>query len=308
MLLNKIGERLEAAGDGGGRAGRLRAGLAVREALAAADPGDTRLQRDLSISHNSIGDALKETGDSAGALGEYRTAFTIADRLAQADPDRCRTSARPLDSPTTKLGSMLLAQDDAAGALARAPCRSRHHRAARGDRSRQCRLAARSVGHAGADRWRAGGARRRAGRCCRRTRMPRHPRPAGGIRAGECDLAAGSPVHAAPPRRLAAGGGRRAGRARCPARQPRNLPRLADIEPGNLAWQREQSVIQNAIGDQLAAGGDVAGACDAYRAGSSSPSAWRRPNPAMPCGRPTSSSPTPSSPASGPNRRDAGAR
>ena len=39
-----------------------RAALAIREELAAGDPGNTRWQREIALSHTNIGDMLRRQG------------------------------------------------------------------------------------------------------------------------------------------------------------------------------------------------------------------------------------------------------
>jgi tetratricopeptide (TPR) repeat protein len=60
--------------------------LAIREKLAAADPGNSDWQRDLSISHNKIGDVLVGAGRREEALAAYHKALAISEKLAAADP------------------------------------------------------------------------------------------------------------------------------------------------------------------------------------------------------------------------------
>ncbi|MBT8485282.1 MAG: protein kinase [Phycisphaerales bacterium] len=59
-----------------------RAALALRQKIAAADPGDAETQRDLSRVHISIGDMLALTGDLAGAMQSYQTALDIRTTIA----------------------------------------------------------------------------------------------------------------------------------------------------------------------------------------------------------------------------------
>jgi len=73
----------------GDLAGALKAfqdSLDIRQALAAADPGDAEARRDLSVSFNSIGDVRRAQGDLAGALKAFQDSFDIAQALAAADP------------------------------------------------------------------------------------------------------------------------------------------------------------------------------------------------------------------------------
>ena len=55
---DKIGDVLEAQGDGPGAVAAYRKSLAIAEALAARDASNTEWQRDLSVIHNKIGDAV----------------------------------------------------------------------------------------------------------------------------------------------------------------------------------------------------------------------------------------------------------
>ncbi|HTW28913.1 MAG TPA: tetratricopeptide repeat protein, partial [Acetobacteraceae bacterium] len=64
----------------------FRDGLAIRERLAAADPGNAGWQRDLSVSHNKIGEVLVAQGKLAEALTAFRDSHAIFERLAAADP------------------------------------------------------------------------------------------------------------------------------------------------------------------------------------------------------------------------------
>ena len=77
---------LQAEGDRSGALAAYRKGIAIREALAAKDPGNTEWQRDLSVSHNKIGDVLRDEGDRPGALAAYRKDLAIAEALATKDP------------------------------------------------------------------------------------------------------------------------------------------------------------------------------------------------------------------------------
>ena len=56
-----------AAGDLGAAAEHYRAGLAIAERLAAADPTNTEWQRDLSVSRDRLGDVAVAAGDLAAA-------------------------------------------------------------------------------------------------------------------------------------------------------------------------------------------------------------------------------------------------
>jgi tetratricopeptide (TPR) repeat protein len=77
---------LRAQGDGAAALAAYRAGMAIAERLAAADPGNVEWQRDLSGSHSRIGDVLMAQADLAAALAAYRASHAIIVRLAAADP------------------------------------------------------------------------------------------------------------------------------------------------------------------------------------------------------------------------------
>ncbi|MFZ1827399.1 MAG: hypothetical protein WAW42_01215, partial [Candidatus Competibacteraceae bacterium] len=62
-------------------------GLAIRDRLAQADPGNAGWQHDLSISYSKIGAIFRKTGDRANALGVLEEGQAIMVRLTQASPD-----------------------------------------------------------------------------------------------------------------------------------------------------------------------------------------------------------------------------
>ena len=71
-------------------------GLAIRDRLAQADPGNAGWQCDLSVSHDRIGDVLVAQGNLAAALASYR-AVALHQRPARPSRSRkCRRAARPL--------------------------------------------------------------------------------------------------------------------------------------------------------------------------------------------------------------------
>ena len=75
-----------AQGDLAGALDAYTAGKAIRDKLAAADPGNAGWQRDLSVSWEKIGDVRQDQGDLAGALDAYTAAKAIRAKLAAADP------------------------------------------------------------------------------------------------------------------------------------------------------------------------------------------------------------------------------
>jgi hypothetical protein len=75
------------AGDLGEAWTRYSAGLAICERLAAADPGNTEWQRDLSVGHEKLGDLAEQSGDLAGAIRCYIESLPIAENLVDRWPD-----------------------------------------------------------------------------------------------------------------------------------------------------------------------------------------------------------------------------
>ncbi|MGE5182255.1 MAG: protein kinase domain-containing protein [Acidobacteriota bacterium] len=94
-----------------------RAALAETAAIAAAAPGDERLQRDLSIRHEHLGMALANRGDTEGALAEYRADLAIAEQLAASKPDDL-SRQRDVSVSHEKVAEMLGMQGKLGEALA----------------------------------------------------------------------------------------------------------------------------------------------------------------------------------------------
>jgi len=86
VALNELGDVLVAQGNLPEALKSFRDGLAIRDRLAQADPGNAGWQRDLSVSYNKIGDVLVAQGNLPEALKSFRDGLAIRDRLAQADP------------------------------------------------------------------------------------------------------------------------------------------------------------------------------------------------------------------------------
>ena len=119
-------------------------GLAIIDRLAKSDPGNAGWQHDLSVAYDKVGDVQMAQGDLAGALKSYNDSLAISDRLAKSDPGNAGWQ-RDLSASYDKVGDVQLAQGDLRGAeiLPRQP---RHQGPSGEIRSRQRRLAARSLG------------------------------------------------------------------------------------------------------------------------------------------------------------------
>ncbi|MGA7451550.1 MAG: tetratricopeptide repeat protein [Rhodoplanes sp.] len=116
VALNEIGDVLKAQGNLAEALKSFRDGLAIRELLAQADPGNAGWQRDLSVSYNKIGDVLVAQGNLLEALTSFRDSHDIFDRLAQADPGNAGWQ-RDLSVSYERIGDVLVAQGNLAEAL-----------------------------------------------------------------------------------------------------------------------------------------------------------------------------------------------
>ena len=77
---NKLADLASEAGQGEQAQALYRQALTIREALAAAEPGNTTYQRDVSISYERLADLASE----AGLAGEARRYFTLAAGVRRA--------------------------------------------------------------------------------------------------------------------------------------------------------------------------------------------------------------------------------
>src|SRR5215469_3429246 len=73
-------------GDPGGAADSYRKALAIRESLAAADPKDVEVRRQLVPNYAKLSDLLWAMGDQAGAMEYSGKAFNEAEALYHGDP------------------------------------------------------------------------------------------------------------------------------------------------------------------------------------------------------------------------------
>ena len=144
VTYNRIGDVLMAQGKLAEALKSYRDSLAIAERLAKADPGNAGWQRDLSV--------LQQRRRRAGGAGQSRRGAEILsrqprhpERLAKADPGNAgwqRDLSRRLQQGRRRAGG---AGQSRRGAEI-LPGQPRHRRAPGQGRSRQCRLAARSLG------------------------------------------------------------------------------------------------------------------------------------------------------------------
>ncbi len=81
--------------------------LAIREALAKADPNNAQAKRDLSVSYNKLGDVHLQLGATDKALQSYQKGLELSEALAKADPNDAQAK-RDLSVSYNKLGDVHL--------------------------------------------------------------------------------------------------------------------------------------------------------------------------------------------------------
>jgi hypothetical protein len=117
VALQKVGDvRL----DGGDRAGAIAAyegGLSITRQQAAADPSNTRLLRDLSVSLDRLGEVRLAGDDWAGALAAFEESLGIARKLSAGDPRNTEWQS-DVSVSLDNVGDAKRAGNDVAGALA----------------------------------------------------------------------------------------------------------------------------------------------------------------------------------------------
>ena len=250
------------------RAQVLPGSLAIRRAA-----GEVR-SRQRRLAARSVGVVRKGRRRAGGArrpCGRARSpisdSLAIAERLAKSDPGNAGWQ-RDLSVSYNKVGDVQVCAGRSCRRAQSYRDEPRHRRAAGEIRSRQCRLAARSVGVVREGRRRAGG----AGRPCGRAHVlpaTASPSPTG--------LAKSDPGNAGWQRDLSVSyekvgdvqmaQGDLAGALKSYRDSLAIAERLAKSDPGNAGWQRDLSVSYNKVGDVQVAQGDLAGALQSYRAG-----------------------------------------
>jgi tetratricopeptide (TPR) repeat protein len=135
--------------------------LAIRDRLVKSDPGNTQWQFDLGISNERIGSVQMLQDDLASALKSYEAKRDIISRLAKSDPGNAGWQRDQLVA-YIKVGDVQGA-GQSAGRADLLSGELPHCQPAGKIRSRQCRMAARSVGSVRQSRQRAAGAEQPAG-------------------------------------------------------------------------------------------------------------------------------------------------
>jgi eukaryotic-like serine/threonine-protein kinase len=74
-------------GDTDGAEASYRKALAIRESLAAADPKDEEVRRQLTPNYGKLSDLLWNKGDAKGAMENSRKEIAVAEALYQEDPN-----------------------------------------------------------------------------------------------------------------------------------------------------------------------------------------------------------------------------
>ena len=120
------------------------ASLDIRDRLAKSDPGNTVWQRDLSVSYIKVGDVEVAQGNLPAALTSYQSSLAIVDRLAKSDPSNAGWQ-HDLSRSYIKVGDVQTGSGQSGGRADLLSGGPRHQGPPGEIRSRQCRLAARSL-------------------------------------------------------------------------------------------------------------------------------------------------------------------
>jgi tetratricopeptide (TPR) repeat protein len=84
---DRVGEMLVAQGNLPEALKSFRDGLAIRDRLAQADPGNAGWQRDLSVSYAKLANAYRTAGQLPQAREQLTAGRTIIARLTETYPD-----------------------------------------------------------------------------------------------------------------------------------------------------------------------------------------------------------------------------
>ena len=244
----------------------FRDGLAIRDRLAKADPGNAGWQRDLSVSSSKIGDVLVAQGNLPEALKSFRDGLAIADRLAKADPGNAGWQ-RDLSVSHDRVGDVLVAQGNLPEAL----------KSFRDGLAIRDRLAKADPGNAGWQRDlsvshdRVGDVLVAQGNLAEALKSFRD-----GLAIAD-RLAKADPGNAGWQRDLSVSYNKVGDVLVAQGNLPEALKsfrdglairdRLAKADPGNAGWQRDLSVSYDRVGDVLVAQGNLPEALKSFRDG-----------------------------------------
>jgi tetratricopeptide (TPR) repeat protein len=265
VTLNCLGDVLVAQGNLSEALKSFRDGLAIRDRLAKADPGNAGWQRDLAVSYNKIGDALVAQGNLPDALKSFRDGLAIAERLAKADPGNAGWQ-RDLSVSYERVGGVLVAQGNLPEAL----------NSFRDDLAIAERLAKADPGNAGWQRDLAVSYNKIGDVLVAQGNLPDALKSfRDGLAIAE-RLAKADPGNAGWQRDLSVSYERVGDVLVAQGNLPEALKsfrdglairdRLAKADPGNAGWQRDLSVSYNKIGDVLVAQGNLPEALKSFRA------------------------------------------
>ena len=93
-------------GDSAGALASYRKALAIREKLAASDPGDLANRLDLARCHNKVGEMLAKMGDRTSASANYQKALSLVESLIAQDSSSLN-NGNELVLTQTRLGYVL---------------------------------------------------------------------------------------------------------------------------------------------------------------------------------------------------------
>ena len=267
LSYEQIGDVLVAQGDLAGALTSYRDSLVIRDRLAKSDLRNAGWQRNLAVSNAKVADVEVRQGDPAKAMTRYRESLAIFDRLAKSDPGNAGWQYN-LSINNERIGDVQVAQGDLVGCFGLVSRQVRYHRPAGEIRSKQCRLAAQSLGVLREDRQHAGRAKRLRGGDDLVPRQPcDHDDRLRTVRSRQRRLAARSLGAYDKIGNVQVAQGDLAGALKSYRDDLAITDRLARSDPGNAGWQRDLAVSNGNIAIVLGKMGNGAEALEALRRG-----------------------------------------
>lgn len=262
--LNEMVDTLLAIGDTDGALAAAEQGRQIIADLLALQPGETKLQRNLSVSYAKLGDVHAAQGDLAEALKSYQASLALAERLAQSDPGDA-TWQYELGISNERVGNVMMERGDLEGALksyrAKQEIIARLNQSDPGkiDWQRDLSVADDKIGNVLFLQGDLAGALKSYSDDLAIAKRVAQSDPGNAVRqrdlsvayekVGYVQQAQNDPAEAM-----------KSYRQSLAIRQ-----RLVQSDPGNSDWQRDLSVALNKIGDVQAAQDDYAGAVKSYQ-------------------------------------------